>query len=101
MYNALYSMVGWSVIIITSPVLMTCRQIQGLADDLSKPAEGAEDLFFPTQYSQSSIRQLSSCLWKQNLTYWRSPEYNNVRYYFTFLSALFFGTVFLQIGKNR
>ncbi|CAM6085681.1 unnamed protein product [Calypogeia fissa] len=77
------------------------QQIDALADALSKPLAGTEDLHFPTKYAQPPIRQLSSCVWKQNLTYWRTPEYNNVRYFFTFFSALLFGTMFLHVGQKR
>ncbi|CAM6108621.1 unnamed protein product [Calypogeia fissa] len=77
------------------------QQINDLADGLSKPLAGTEDLQFPTKYAQPPIRQLTFCLWKQNLTYWRSPEYNNVRYSYTLLAALLYGTLFLHVGQKR
>ncbi|XP_034695525.1 ABC transporter G family member 42-like [Vitis riparia] len=69
--------------------------------ELSKPPEGAEDLYFPTQYSQSTWGQFKSCLWKQWWTYWRSPEYNLVRYFFSFAAALVVGTIFWHVGTKR
>jgi hypothetical protein len=41
------------------------------------------------------------CLWKQNLVYWRSPQYNGVRLFFTVLAAFLLGSVFWDIGSER
>ncbi|KAK1313458.1 ABC transporter G family member 36 [Acorus calamus] len=49
---------------------------QALVKELSVPPPGAKDLYFTTQFSQSTFGQFKSCLWKQWLTYWRSPDYN-------------------------
>jgi energy-coupling factor transporter ATP-binding protein EcfA2 len=81
-----------------SPLFKRNKQ---MVSELSKPAPDAKDLSFPTQYSQSFFRQTTSCLWKQHKTYWRSPDYNNVRIIFSFLAALLFGTLFWQIGTKR
>ncbi|XP_059069636.1 ABC transporter G family member 35-like [Cryptomeria japonica] len=72
-----------------------------LVTELSTPPPEAKDLYFPTQYSESFLGQFKSCLWKQWWTYWRSPEYNNVRYFFTLTCALFIGTIFWRIGRKR
>ncbi|KAL3687132.1 hypothetical protein R1sor_013441 [Riccia sorocarpa] len=72
-----------------------------LVEELSHPAEGAKDLYFPTMYSQGFFSQLSSLLWKQSLTYWRMPDYNNVRYVYTIVSSIAFGTLYWQIGHKR
>ncbi|KAJ7535346.1 hypothetical protein O6H91_12G029400 [Diphasiastrum complanatum] len=72
-----------------------------LAKQLSHPAPTAKDLFFPTKFSQPSFVQFISCLWKQNLTYWRSPEYNCARLLFTIISALLFGSIFWQFGQLK
>ncbi|KAG6547995.1 hypothetical protein Mapa_010429 [Marchantia paleacea] len=74
---------------------------KALVKDLSVPNPNFKDLWFPTQYSQPFWAQFTSCLWKQHLTYWRSPDYNNVRYLFTLLAALLFGTIFWGLGKKR
>lgn len=65
------------------------------------PPPGAKDLYFPTQYSQSTWGQFKSCLWKQWWTYWRSPDYNLVRYFFTLACALMLGTIFWKVGTKR
>ncbi|KAI4329206.1 hypothetical protein L6164_021496 [Bauhinia variegata] len=74
---------------------------KALVKELSTPPPGAQDLYFPTQFSQSTWGQFKSCLWKQWLTYWRSPDYNLVRYFFTLASALLLGTIFWRVGKKR
>ncbi|KAE8657616.1 Pleiotropic drug resistance protein 1 [Hibiscus syriacus] len=37
---------------------------KALIEDLSKPAPGTKELYFPTQYSQSFMTQCAACLWK-------------------------------------
>ncbi|OWM77713.1 ABC transporter G family member 29-like [Punica granatum] len=74
---------------------------KALVKELSAPPPGAEDLYFPTQYSQSLGGQFKSCIWKQWWTYWRSPDYNLVRFFFTLASALLVGTMFWKIGTRR
>ncbi|MQI71993.1 hypothetical protein EI017_24845, partial [Escherichia coli] len=58
-------------------------------------------MYFTTQYSQSTWGQFKSCIWKQWLTYWRSPDYNLVRYFFTLAAALVVGTIFWRVGTKR
>ncbi|QCE08996.1 ATP-binding cassette [Vigna unguiculata] len=74
---------------------------KALIRELSTPPPGTKDLYFPTQYSQSTWEQFKSCLWKQWLTYWRSPDYNLVRFFFTLAVAFVVGTVFWRVGKKR
>ncbi|KAH7846555.1 hypothetical protein Vadar_015347 [Vaccinium darrowii] len=69
--------------------------------ELSTPPPGSKDLFFATQYSQSFFTQCMACLWKQHLSYWRNPPYTAVRFFFTTIIALLFGTIFWQIGSKR
>ncbi|KAK8477807.1 hypothetical protein V6N11_008340 [Hibiscus sabdariffa] len=74
---------------------------KALVMELSTPPVGAKDLYFASQYSQSAWGQFQSCLWKQWWTYWRSPDYNLVRYFFTLVSALLIGAIFWQVGTKR
>ncbi|WCJ40953.1 ABC transporter G family member 36 [Euphorbia peplus] len=78
-----------------------CQQTKSLVEDLSRPAANATDLYFSSQYSQSIWGQFKFCLWKQWWTYWRSPDYNLVRFFFTFVSALILGSFFWQVGAKR
>lgn len=74
---------------------------KALVKELSVPPQGASDLYFATEFSQSSWGQFKSCLWKQWWTYWRSPDYNLVRYFFTLAAALMVGTIFWNVGTKR
>eukprot|EP00249_Psilotum_nudum_P025134 c29384_g1_i2 orf=661-5040(+) len=74
---------------------------KALIKELSTPAPGGKDLYFESQYAQSFISQCIACFWKQRLSYWRNPLYTAVRFYFTAVCALIFGTVFWRMGKKR
>eukprot|EP01018_Ginkgo_biloba_P026516 Gb_28918 [translate_table: standard] len=74
---------------------------QALIQELSKPAPGSTDLHFETQFSQPFVIQTLACLWKQHWSYWRNPQYNVVRFFFTMVCALLFGTIFWKMGRNR
>lgn len=78
-----------------------CREVEALIQELSVPPVGSSPLTFSSSYSQSSLTQFKTCLWKQNLVYWRSPLYNVVRLFFTTVSALILGSVFWDIGSRR
>ncbi|GKV36633.1 hypothetical protein SLEP1_g44741 [Rubroshorea leprosula] len=67
------------------------QRSKALVKELSTPPPGAKDLYFPTQYSQSSRGQFKSCVWKQWWTYWRSLSCNPCRYSLTLLSAFIVG----------
>ncbi|CAD6230895.1 unnamed protein product [Miscanthus lutarioriparius] len=71
---------------------------KALIKELSQPAPGSSDLHFSSKYAQSSITQCVACLWKQNLSYWRNPPYNTVRFFFTTIIALLLGTIFWDLG---
>ncbi|PIN12257.1 Pleiotropic drug resistance proteins (PDR1-15), ABC superfamily [Handroanthus impetiginosus] len=74
---------------------------KALVKELSTPAPEAKDLHFNTKYSESTWGQFKSCLWKQWWTYWRSPDYNLVRYFFTLTCALLVGTIFWRVGTKK
>ncbi|KAB8110126.1 hypothetical protein EE612_047053, partial [Oryza sativa] len=77
------------------------RRNKNLIKELSTPHESSSDLSFPTQYSQPFLTQCLACLWKQRLSYWRNPRYIVVKYFFTIIVALLFGTMFWGIGQKR
>ncbi|CAN0915029.1 Pleiotropic drug resistance protein 1 [Linum grandiflorum] len=74
------------------------KRNKALIQDLSKPAPGSKELYFPTQYSQTFLTQCMACLWKQHWSYWRNPPYTAVRFLFTTFIALMFGTMFWDLG---
>ncbi|KAK4487149.1 hypothetical protein RD792_006464 [Penstemon davidsonii] len=55
------------------------RRNQAIIKNLSSPAPGSQDLYFPTKYAQSFISQCKAAFWKQQLSYWRNPQYNSIR----------------------
>ncbi|KAH7669104.1 Iron-chelate-transporting ATPase protein [Dioscorea alata] len=71
-----------------------------LVKQLSMPPPGSKDLHFPTQFPQNSWGQFKACLWKQYLSYWRSPSYNLVRMTFMFFASVVFGVLFWKHGKT-
>ncbi|XP_042513197.1 ABC transporter G family member 31-like isoform X2 [Macadamia integrifolia] len=77
------------------------RELEALIESLSNPPIGSEPLKFSSTYAQDSISQFGICLWKQNLVYWRSPQYNAMRLFFTTLAALIFGSIFWDVGSKR
>jgi hypothetical protein len=77
------------------------RQNMTLVKELSNPVSGSQDLHFPSHHSQSILGQLGACLWKQQLTYWRSPTYNLVRFSFSAITAILFGTIFWDTGRQQ
>ncbi|KAJ6677421.1 ATP-BINDING CASSETTE TRANSPORTER [Salix viminalis] len=71
-----------------------------LVKQLSSPTPGSKELHFPTRFPQNGWEQLKACLWKQNLSYWRSPSYNLVRIIFMACGALLFSLLYWQKGKK-
>ncbi|KAK9058873.1 hypothetical protein SSX86_023717 [Deinandra increscens subsp. villosa] len=76
-------------------------QNQEVVDNLSKPDRNSKFLSFPTKYSQTFLGQFLACLWKQNLSYWRNPQYTAVRFFYTVIISLMFGTMCWKFGAKR
>ncbi|XP_061980777.1 ABC transporter G family member 31 [Populus nigra] len=77
------------------------REVEASILHLSSPPAGSEPLKFESTYARDALSQFYICLWKQNLVYWRSPQYNGVRLCFTVIAALILGSVFWNIGSKR
>ncbi|XP_077211849.1 ABC transporter G family member 31-like isoform X1 [Tasmannia lanceolata] len=77
------------------------QQIKELAESLSKPSNDSKDLCFPTKYPQPFSVQFIACLWKQNLSYWRNPQYTAVRFFYTVIISLMFGSICWKFGSKR
>ncbi|CAM6122577.1 unnamed protein product [Calypogeia fissa] len=77
------------------------KRNEALIKELSSPAPGTKDIAFATTYAQTYSVQCIASLWKLHLSYWRNPLYNAIRFFFTFLCALIFGTVFWGFGRKR
>ncbi|XP_024977638.1 ABC transporter G family member 29-like [Cynara cardunculus var. scolymus] len=72
-----------------------------LVEELSTPPSGDKELHFNTMYSQSMWGQFKSCIQKQWWSYWRTPDYNLVRFFFALVTALLLGTIFWKVGTKR
>ncbi|XP_062171942.1 ABC transporter G family member 31 [Alnus glutinosa] len=77
------------------------RNVEASIKHFSIPPDGSEPLKFSSRYSQDKLFQFRACLWKQNLVYWRIPQYNGMRLCFTTISALILGLVFWNVGLRR
>ncbi|CAL4924482.1 unnamed protein product [Urochloa decumbens] len=77
------------------------RKVEEIIEALSTPADGTAPLKFSSEFSQNFLTQFKACLRKQSLIYWRSPEYNVVRLFFTAIAAVIFGSIFWNVGMKR
>ncbi|CAI5534847.1 unnamed protein product, partial [Closterium sp. Naga37s-1] len=77
------------------------RVIESLIQESSEPPEGEPDLFFPTQHPTTPLSQFATHVWKRHLMYWRMPDYNGARFFFSFFMALLIGGVFFGFGNSR
>ena len=66
---------------------------------LSIPVPGTTDLHFAARFPQKFQEQFKACLWKQCLSYWRTPSYNLVRLASMLGFCIFFGALFWQRGN--
>ncbi|KAF8682044.1 hypothetical protein HU200_045504 [Digitaria exilis] len=76
------------------------RDRQELIDQLSNPLPNSDNLCFSNRFPQNRWGQFKACLWKQNITYWRSPQYNLNRMVMTVLIALIFGVLYWRHAKT-
>ncbi|KAK9677176.1 hypothetical protein RND81_11G125600 [Saponaria officinalis] len=77
------------------------RRNKTLIQELGTPRPGSKDLHFDTQFSQPFLVQTQACLWKQHWSYWRNPLYTAVRFLFTTMIAMLFGSIFWQLGGKK
>ncbi|XAR60103.1 Iron-chelate-transporting ATPase [Bertholletia excelsa] len=76
------------------------RRNQELIKELNTPTPGSQDLYFPTQYSQSFLTQCKACFLKQHWSYWRNSQYNAIRFFMTIAIGLLFGLIFWNKGDQ-
>ncbi|KAK3034466.1 hypothetical protein RJ639_033322 [Escallonia herrerae] len=81
-------------------IILPVRRNEKLIKELSTPAPGSQDLYFPTQYSQPFTTQFKACFWKQHWSYWRNPQYNVIRFFMTTVIGLIFGIIFWKKGDK-
>ncbi|CAL5207748.1 unnamed protein product [Lathyrus oleraceus] len=73
---------------------------QELIKELSTPAPGTKDLYFPSKYSQPFVTQCNACFWKQYCSYWRNPQYNAIRFFITIVIGVLFGLIYWKKGDK-
>ncbi|KAJ8766367.1 hypothetical protein K2173_022426 [Erythroxylum novogranatense] len=73
---------------------------QELIKQLSSPTPDSTPLQFPTRFSQNGWEQLKTCLWKQNLSYWRNPSHNLMRLAYVAATSILFGLLFWRQGTK-
>ncbi|WVZ09670.1 hypothetical protein V8G54_014200 [Vigna mungo] len=76
------------------------EQNKALVEQLSTPPPDSRNLYFPSHFPQNGWEQFKACLWKQHLSYWRSPSYNLTRIIFVTALSLVFGMLFWKKGKK-
>jgi len=76
------------------------RRNKALIKELSTPPPQSKDIYYPTKYSRSFFTQYIACLWKQNWSYYRNPQYTAIRFFFTTIIAVIFGTLFWDLGSK-
>ncbi|GLT42700.1 hypothetical protein SLA2020_166860 [Shorea laevis] len=76
------------------------RRNKEIVKELSLPADASEELCFPTRFPQNGWEQFKACLWKQNLSYWRSPTYNFARLSVVTAASLLYGVLLWQKGQK-
>ncbi|PKA64540.1 Pleiotropic drug resistance protein TUR2 [Apostasia shenzhenica] len=76
------------------------RRNKALISELSTPALGSKELYFPAKFSQPFFSQCLACFWKQYKSYWRNPSYGAIRMFFTTVTAFIFGTIFWRVGSK-
>ncbi|KAK1662280.1 hypothetical protein QYE76_050439 [Lolium multiflorum] len=76
-------------------------QTKEIVETLGKPTSESKELTFSAKYAQPFCAQFLACLWKQNLSYWRNPQYTAVRFFYTVIISLMFGTICWKFGSRR
>ncbi|KAK1568227.1 hypothetical protein Q3G72_021942 [Acer saccharum] len=76
------------------------KKNKDLVKELSLPEQGSKELRFSARFPQNGWEQFKACLWKQQLTYWRSPKYNLVRLGLITISSVIFGALLWQKGQK-
>lgn len=80
--------------------MFQCRENIEQIKVLREPQGSSRELHFPTQFPRNGWEQYKACLWKQNLSYWRSPSYNFKCLSFATVSAVLMGVVLWQKGTK-
>ncbi|KAF2312692.1 hypothetical protein GH714_039655 [Hevea brasiliensis] len=67
------------------------KENKELVKQMSLPTPGSKELNFATRFPQNGWEQFKACLWKHQLSYWRSPSYNLTRIVYMMATSILFG----------
>ena len=73
----------WASLRVPSIDLWNCRDYQRIIGEYSSPKEGSQPLHFDSPYALNLFGQYRLLTWRYMATYWRTTEYNAVRYALT------------------
>lgn len=65
------------------------------------PAPDSQPLHFDKRYPRSLVEQFWIILHKNFTLYWRLPDYNAVRIFFTCIFGLLIGSIYWRKGNKR
>ncbi|KAL8105525.1 hypothetical protein AgCh_029351 [Apium graveolens] len=71
-----------------------------LVKELRTEPGQTRELHFATRFARNIWEQYKACLWKQNLSYWRNPDYNIKRLGFMTLASVAMGALMWQKGNQ-
>jgi hypothetical protein len=89
------------IVLLLTRYCFSFRNLERTIEELSKPAPGVKPLRFEKKYPQNGVVQTVALLWKNNITYWRTPEYNFVRFLFCTVVGVIFGSIYWNLGTKR
>lgn len=77
------------------------RRTRKLIESCKQPPEGSQPLRFERKFACNRMQQFRLLLLRNAREYWRMPEYNTVRIWFTCLFGFVLGSIYWRIGKQR
>ncbi|KAK9830255.1 hypothetical protein WJX72_010612 [[Myrmecia] bisecta] len=75
------------------------REVEALIQQLSQPQ--GEALHFDSPYATNFATQTLLLLRRSFVIYWRSPQYNTVRYTYTVAVGFIIGSIYWRLGMRR
>jgi hypothetical protein len=93
---------GCNTLLINNKNTGTARRSNAeLIEQLQVPAPDSQPLHFEKRYARTLLEQFTIILRKNFTIYWRSPDYNAVRLFFTSVFGLLIGSIYWRHGNKR
>lgn len=77
------------------------KDTAALVDEHSAIVPGTQPLQFASLHAQSTGGQMKLLLRRSFVQYWRTPQYNMLRFIVTLTMGFLFGTLFWARGNKR